>query len=253
MTTVDKIIIEWFNSDFGTNFSGGVVGNLILIFLSLAMAAVLAGIFGFERESHGHSAGLRTHLLISIGSAVVMIISIYGFGAWDAIYTANGVSRDPARLAAQVVAGIGFIGAGSIVKNGISVRGLTTATTLWISMTIGLACGSGNFIIAIAGTFIALVALISMRKIETRLAKKQPFLTLVFPADKPIMKELLLTAQRYSISLLHISNEVVEFQEQSAIRMTMSVSSPSSMVTTNFLDEVREHLKPIQLKVNSEN
>ena len=165
MHTIDEIIIQWFNSDFGTNFSGGIFGNILLVIFSLLLAALFTGFIGIEREVHGHSAGLRTHLLVAIGSALIMVISIYGFRIWDAEYLPQ-TSRDPARLAAQVIAGIGFIGAGTIVKSGISVRGLTTATTLWISMAIGLACGSGNFVIAGIATIVAVVALISMRQTQ---------------------------------------------------------------------------------------
>lgn len=127
------------------------------------------------------------------------MISIYGFRIWDAEYLPQ-TSRDPARLAAQVIAGIGFIGAGTIVKSGISVRGLTTATTLWISMAIGLACGSGNFVIAAIATIVAVVALISMRRVERAAARRHPVLIVVFPSDRPIIKDLLLTAERYGIT-----------------------------------------------------
>ena len=135
MTSIDELIIRWFNTDFGMNFSDGMVGNLLLIFLCLLATVLFSGVIGFEREYYGHAAGLRTHLLISLGSCLVMIISIYGFAFWDE----GGDTRDPARLAAQVIPGIGFLGAGTIVKNGVSVRGLTTATTLWVSMAIGIA------------------------------------------------------------------------------------------------------------------
>ncbi|MBP5091491.1 MAG: MgtC/SapB family protein, partial [Bacilli bacterium] len=178
MQTVDEIIINWFNTDFGTNFSHGVFGNLLLVVVSLLLAAGLTGLIGLEREVHGHSAGLRTHLLVAIGSALIMVISIYGFRVWDSSFL-PAASRDPARLAAQVVAGIGFIGAGTIVQNGISVRGLTTATTLWISMAIGLACGSGNFVIALIATAVSVIALISMRAVERVASRRHPILIVV--------------------------------------------------------------------------
>src|SRR5574344_2221566 len=148
MDTLDQKLVSWFNS----GFNGAVdpwLGNLFLVALSLFVAALLAGVIGFEREYHGHSAGLRTHLLVAVGSALVMILSIYGFPS-------TFPNRDPARLAAQVVSGIGFLGAGTIVQTGTDVKGLTTATTIWVVMAIGLACGSGNFIVAALATLLAL-------------------------------------------------------------------------------------------------
>ena len=129
MTTIDRIIIDWFNTGFGNllpeNFFW--VGNIFLILLSLVMTALLSGLIGFEREYNGHAAGLRTHLMVAIGSALIMIISIYGFS--DAAFP----NRDPARLAAQVVPGIGFLGAGTIIQTGTDIKGLTTATTIWVT------------------------------------------------------------------------------------------------------------------------
>ena len=252
MQTIDEIIINWFNSDFGTNFSKGIVGNLVFIFISLLLAAVLTGFIGLEREVHGHSAGLRTHLLVSIGSALIMIISIYGFRFWDANYLPS-TSRDPARLAAQVVAGIGFIGAGAIVKNGISVRGLTTATTLWISMAIGLACGSGSFVTAIIATVVAIVALMVMRSVERAAAKKNPIIFIIFPSDRPIVKELLLIAQRYGITFREQTSELIEYQDNSAVRIMLRLSSNAPTTVAGFVEEVRNTLKPFEVKVQAEN
>ena len=114
LKTIDQYLIEWLNTL-------GSWGNLLLIFISLVLAVLFSGIIGFEREAHGHSAGLRTHILVAVGSALVMILSIYGFGGVNADGTLIG-SRDPARLAAQVVSGIGFLGAGAIIKTGMDTE-----------------------------------------------------------------------------------------------------------------------------------
>lgn len=248
MDSIDEIIISWFNTDFGTNFSGGVVGNLLLIVLSLLMAALLSGVLGFEREYHGHAAGLRTHLLVAIGSALVMIISIYGFSYWDT----HGGTRDPARLAAQVITGIGFLGAGTIVQNGVSVKGLTTATTIWVAMAIGLACGSGNFIIAIVATIISVIALVSMRKVEKFASRRNPVVMLVVPSDKAVMKDVLLIANRYGINLRDTSSELVTYQDTSALRLVMRCSYASQASVDAFVDEVRMSVHPLELKVTTE-
>src|SRR3954452_673812 len=106
--------------------------------LRLVIAAALGGAVGFERELRDREAGIRTHLLVSLGSALFTIISAYGFHEF---LTAGGVivRADPSRIAAQIVTGIGFLGAGAIIRDGMSVRGLTTAATLWVVAAIGMA------------------------------------------------------------------------------------------------------------------
>jgi putative Mg2+ transporter-C (MgtC) family protein len=125
--------------------------------LRMVVAAVLGAGIGLEREIHDHPAGMRTHLLVSLGTAVFTILSIYGFEG----ISANGVSPtvDPTRIAAQVVSGIGFLGAGAILKYGTSIRGLTTAASLWTTAAIGMAAGAGQWLIAAVGTVITLVSL----------------------------------------------------------------------------------------------
>lgn len=204
---------------------------------------------GFEREYHGHAAGLRTHLLVAVGSALIMIISVYGFPTSIGGQVYN---RDPARLAAQVVTGIGFLGAGTIVQTGTDVKGLTTATTIWIAMAIGLACGSGNFVIAMAATILAYICLVMMRKVEKILAKRNPIVMIVVPSDKPVMKDIILIANRYSISIRDTQSELVSYQENSALRLTLRCSFATQSSITAFVDEIRFTLRPLELKVSTE-
>ena len=248
MDTLDQKLASWFNSGFN-GATEPWLGNLILIVLSLLLAAVLAGIIGFEREYHGHAAGLRTHLLVAVGSALIMIVSVYGFPTVIGNQTYN---RDPARLAAQVVTGIGFLGAGTIVQTGTDVKGLTTATTIWVVMAIGLACGSGNFLIATLATLLAYFCLAVMRTAEKLLARRNPIVMIVIPSDKPALKEIILIANRYSISIRDTQSELVSYQENSAIRITMrcSFATPSSI--TAFVDEIRFTLRPLELKVSAD-
>jgi len=124
-----------------------------LVFRML-IAAVLGAAIGLEREIHEHPAGMRTHLLVALGSAIFTELSIYGFGSGP-----GSPSIDPSRVAAQVVSGIGFLGAGAILKYGTSIRGLTTAASLWAAAAIGMAAGAGEWLIAAVGTLIVLVSL----------------------------------------------------------------------------------------------
>ncbi|KLU63829.1 MULTISPECIES: MgtC/SapB family protein [Desulfosporosinus] len=123
------------------------------IALRLLLACIFGGIVGLERERNDSSAGFRTHILVSLGSALIMILSMYGFTNF------TSVNKDPARLAAQVVSGIGFLGAGTILRDKTSIRGLTTAASLWVVSAIGLATGAGFYFSATLVTFLVFITL----------------------------------------------------------------------------------------------
>jgi putative Mg2+ transporter-C (MgtC) family protein len=138
------------------------------VFLRLALAAALGAAIGLERELREREAGLRTHLLVSLGSALFTIVSAYGFHA----FLASGqsvVRADPTRIAAQIVTGIGFLGAGAIIRQGLSVRGLTTAATLWVVAAIGLAAGAGYYSGAVIATVLVLLSLWPLRLVAYRI------------------------------------------------------------------------------------
>ena len=132
------------------------------IVFRLVVAAALGGAVGIERELRDREAGLRTHLLVSSGSALFTLVSAYGFHDF---LTQSGslVQTDPTRIAAQIVTGIGFLGAGAISREGLSIRGLTTAATLWVVAAIGMACGAGYYAAAITATVLTIVALWPLR------------------------------------------------------------------------------------------
>jgi putative Mg2+ transporter-C (MgtC) family protein len=131
--------------------------------LRLLIAAALGGLVGAEREIHGHPAGIRTHMLVALGSAVFTVMSIHGFGQGP------GSGIDPTRIAAQIVTGIGFLGAGAILKDGVVIRGLTTAASLWATAAIGLATGAAEYVVAGVATAIVLVSLWPLNALAERL------------------------------------------------------------------------------------
>ncbi|HEY1998122.1 MgtC/SapB family protein [Paraburkholderia sp.] len=141
-----------------------MLGNLELV-SRLVLAAALGSVIGVERERLSWAAGLRTHMLVCVGSALIMIVSAFGFA--DVLGTQN-VVLDPSRMAAQVVSGIGFLGAGSILMRGEIVRGLTTAASLWSVAAIGLAVGGGMYTASIAATIIILIILAGIKPLERR-------------------------------------------------------------------------------------
>ncbi len=133
----------------------------------LLVAAILGALVGLEREVHGHQAGMRTHMLVSLGSAIFTVLSIYGFTG-----VAGTVSPDPTRIAAQIVSGIGFLGAGAILKFGTNIRGLTTAASLWVIAAVGLAAGAGDYIVAVVGSTIAILALWPLHSLVQRFERR---------------------------------------------------------------------------------
>jgi putative Mg2+ transporter-C (MgtC) family protein len=128
----------------------------------LGLAAALGGAIGFERELRDREAGFRTHMLVCVGAALFTIVSAYGFSEF-LIGGGQVVRADPTRIAAQVVTGIGFLGAGAIIRQGLTIRGLTTAATLWVAAAIGIAAGAGYWSGAVITTLITLLALWPLR------------------------------------------------------------------------------------------
>lgn len=137
--------------------------------LRLIIAAVLGGIVGIERGSGDRPAGFRTHILVCVGSALFMLVSLYGIDDFQ-ITPNQEYRRDSARIAAQVVSGIGFLGAGTILHEGLTIRGLTTAASLWIVSAIGLAVGSGMYLLSVVATAITMITLVTFHSWEKHFA-----------------------------------------------------------------------------------
>ena len=134
-----------------------------LYYLSrVALAAILVGVIGLERERAAQDAGLRTIMLVGTGSAIFTVLSVFAF---QGVNTVN----DPARVAAQIVVGIGFLGAGALIRQGERVKNLTTAASIWVAAAIGMSCGVGWFVFAVGATFITLAILAFLRWLEERL------------------------------------------------------------------------------------
>jgi putative Mg2+ transporter-C (MgtC) family protein len=130
----------------------------------LVVASLLGLAIGFEREIHGHPAGLRTHMLVAVGSGLFTVLSIHGF-----LGEPGAAPVDPTRIAAQIVSGIGFLGAGAILKDGIVIRGLTTAASLWATSAVGMAAGAGEYLLATVAAGVIIVSLWPINAIADRL------------------------------------------------------------------------------------
>ena len=151
------------------------------ILLRLILASVLSGMIGFEREFHGRSAGFRTHILLCVGSTLIMLTSMHMF---DMYY--GKVLVDPGRIAAGVITGIGFLGAGTIMHFKSSIRGLTTAASLWVVAGIGLAVGSGLYFGAIVTTVITIVALMIFSRLEHAMIRKDWYRTIIIESKEGV-------------------------------------------------------------------
>ncbi len=207
--------------------------------LRLLVAAGLGGAIGLERELRDHEAGFRTHLLVSLGACVFTLVSAYAWTDWT-FSTPSGVVFDPTRIAAQIVTGIGFLGAGAIIVRGISVRGLTTAATLWVVAAIGMAAGTGYYEVALGAALLVLISLGPLKLISTR------FVGRVRPEEAELAVQLgpggeasrvLSTIEQFGGQISH-----VEFGDERTVDVTLRASrrAESARVAeeVNKLDDV---------------
>ena len=213
MITIDQKLADFLLNNEKLNPNGWPLGNLILCVIALILCVALVGIIGIERERRGRSAGLRTHLLVGVGSTIIMIISIYGFPALFG-------NRDVARLAAQIITGVGFLGAGAIIHHNSDIRGLTTAGTIWASMAIGIACGSFNFIIALMGTGLIFAVLTIFRKVEVKVNKKNPAILLIADATKPALYKIAEVSKRFNCTTHGMSSTIKESGGSKLVEIT---------------------------------
>jgi putative Mg2+ transporter-C (MgtC) family protein len=158
---------------------GGAVSGLTIssaeVVVRLLVTAVLCGAIGFERETRDQSAGFRTHILLGLGAALFTLVSAYGFAPFTEAALESGgrgIQFDPTRIAAQIVTGIGFLGAGAIIRQGFDVRGLTTAASLWATAAIGMAVGAGYYFGAAATTVVVVLSLYLLREFRTRIISR---------------------------------------------------------------------------------
>ena len=238
--TIDKIIIQYFNNLFG----GNGWGNYLLCLIGMILTILLVGIIGFEREYQGHNAGLRTHLLVGLGSCIIMIVSIYSIG-----YREDS-NMETMRLAAQVVSGIGFLGAGVIIQTGTAVKGLTTAATLWFSMSVGLACGSGNLFIGITGAILGICCLVCFVPLEKLANRSNPIIVLIMPLDsKNIYKDIIEIAERNNIIVKNTDTSIVQFKQNDSLRIMVRLGRTNKKILDSYVRELSEYVYPLSIKV----
>ena len=194
----------------------------LAILLKLFLAALAGGLVGWEREKRGRPAGLRTNLLVSVGACTVMIISETFFLKYGAHDAQSVLRLDPSRTAAQIVTGIGFLGAGVILKEGVTVRGLTTAATLWVVAGLGMAFGMGFFSLGVISTIIVLVGLLFLKQFDWTI-KKDRFLLLTVTARRreSLYDDLLQLVEERKLRISEVSSQVDLEDNEIFIRMVL--------------------------------
>jgi putative Mg2+ transporter-C (MgtC) family protein len=215
------------------------------ILLRLLLALLLGGLVGFEREQSNHAAGLRTNILVCLGSCLLMLLSMYGFASF---VDEPNVRVDPARLAAAVITGIGFLGAGTILFTGKSITGLTTAASLWVVSAIGLAVGAGFYFASATATIMVLVTLWAFNKLEKRYisAKKEHLLKIKVNNLSKALLDIngLLTDQKIIIRKM-LLEECEDDGDGEQIMLNAYVTLPKSEKLLMLLDKIK-HLEGVR-------
>jgi putative Mg2+ transporter-C (MgtC) family protein len=238
--------------DVAYKFGGYGMGLFVLI--TLVISGLLAGIIGFEREMKGQAAGLRTHVLLSVGCSLMMTISIFSIqlALRQNITQVSLYNYDTSRIAAGIIAGIGFLCAGTIIKNGVSVRGLTTAATLWLCGAIGMACGAGFILEAIIATFVALAFLLGLVWIEKWMDKRSPHVRIIVARDVPILNEIHDEADKCRLIVKNIVSDTVkdiDGKDISDITVFFAYKSDTASIN-DFCESFSSNAKVFQVRSN---
>ena len=202
------------------------------ISLRLFLACVFGGIVGFQRERNGSPAGFRTHILVSLGAALIMVLSMYGFSEFTSI------NKDPARLAAQVVSGIGFLGAGTILRDKTSIKGLTTAASLWVVSAIGLAIGAGFYFSSFVTTFLVFITL--ERSVELYFFRNSQSLKVVTVNGTCNVKQINRVLELHKIASQNISMTMLN-EEQNRTAIEYKIKTPFCQIDMKkIIEDINE-------------
>jgi putative Mg2+ transporter-C (MgtC) family protein len=213
------------------------------LFLRIIIAAVLGALFGLERDIHGRSAGIRTNLLVSVGSSLFVIIS----SEVALFYGLN--NSDPTRIAAQVVTGIGFLGAGTIIREGFTVKGLTTAACLWLVAAIGMACGYGYYTVAVFTTILSITLILVLQKFENIL-KKNTYRTITITASIDTDVDKIIS----HINKKKIRIDYFDFEKNyktKSVIMRLSLNIHSKGIIDNYFNIIMKTLEEDKIKISA--
>lgn len=211
----------------------------LTILARLLIAALLGGLVGMEREVHGRPAGFRTHLLVTVGACLMSVVSEHYYLKYASLDHISAVRFDPSRVAAQIVTGIGFLGAGVILKEGLAVRGLTTAACLWVAAGIGMAVGCGLYLPAVAVTIISLVTLLLLKRLE-RFFKKDRYRTLTVHVEEGVLgcEDMRKVLETYGLQVADFGME--SDRQQKEVRFDFVVRYPDGTPREPLINAIAE-------------
>lgn len=206
----------------------------LVILFKLVLSVMLGALIGYEREFKNRPAGLRTNILVCLGAALVQILSLDVFSSYSGI-----ANPDPARLGAQVISGIGFLGAGTIMREGANVKGLTTAAGLWVVACIGLAIGNGSYVAGTLAAILTYVTLKALKGIEGHVASRSPYLNIEIQLEnKP--GQIGTIGQMLGSMNVNIKN--IEFKDYGGevLNVYLVLKVPASIDKQEVLDRIME-------------
>jgi len=195
--------------------------------IRILVASALGAVVGLERERLNQPAGLRTHIILVIGAAMAMVLSVnLGY-----LFARPGLPADPARLAAQVISGIGFLGAGAILRYGFTVKGLTTATSLWTMAIVGLTVGAGYYLVAVIATALILVVLVLLNVIEKRFVRTSisRFITIEAGYRKGIVKTIRKGVRKFADDILNFTIQKHVKDKRLRIQVVAKISKDQNL------------------------
>tara|TARA_B100000131_G_scaffold320847_1_gene370016 strand:- start:743 stop:1402 length:660 start_codon:yes stop_codon:yes gene_type:complete len=193
-------------------------------FVCILVAAGLSSLIGLEREIHGQPAGLRTHMILGVGASLAAILSIY----YSQFISSPNLPSDPGRIVAQVVSGVGFLGAGAILRFGVTVKGLTTASSLWTTAIVGIACGSGYLQLASFTTAVVFIILTIINKLEDFFFTTYRTHTLkVTLEDRPgIVNDIKIMLESHKVQMISLN---ASMPDKSTLKLSMIIRKPSDL------------------------
>ncbi|WP_377887121.1 MgtC/SapB family protein [Alkalihalobacillus sp. R86527] len=216
--------------------------NFGTISLRILIAAVLSGVIGSEREFKRHPAGFRTHILVGVGACLMMLLSLFGFEDYNETHA--NINFDPSRIPSYVISGIGFLGAGTILANGWTVRGLTTAASIWVVAGIGLVVGVGMLYEAVFTTLIVVLSLVFLSKIEKLYMSKSQHWINLFVEEGLSLKSVIEKIEEMNISVLEMKTddpkETHYERDERIYTYSILVNTNNSMKLSTLVDHLKE-------------
>lgn len=227
------------------------MNEFLPIFERIAVSVVAGYALGLERQIHRQPAGLKTHILICVGSTLLMIVSLVLSGGLDVLSGTTRLLGDPGRFAAQVISGIGFLGGGAIIRQGFNIKGLTTAATIWVSAAIGLAIGVGAYVPAAITLAAVLATLIVMERFESSLFPPKNIKVLYLVYEEPRFDYALLERELLNARIVTGNVDMAKTVSSDRIKLTLQAHIPAHIDYNKLTETLQKAGKLVKIEVTS--